>query len=478
MPRSLFIRVFPAVMALCYVSLIIFRDVYIDEAWLGEMALWLARKGYVHSELFRGMLGYDQPLFVYHKLHIWTTAVWIQLTGFSLISMRSLNLLFVGLTFWGLWKSLDNQGHRHYYFGILLSIYLLHPALYHFGMIVRPETMLATAGIILFVLLKMALEKDSLRLLMLGAVMAGVCALIHLNGLGFMFAGGVLLLFKRRWQWLFIFSAISSMVATAYFLDILLLKPANGFAEFLHQWNNDPALIDYPFYWYTPFVNLLTEHRRLFHSQSEIISSVIWILSTIYLLRDKELRKKYSTLLIYTLGAFAGIGMIAQAKTTHYYSLYIPEFSLICFAAVVSIFERRDAIWKKIYLSLFGLSFLAALFSVGVNWYEYDDQIGQHTEILQPVPTGETVLSPYNIILNEYENYQFWSGREDKNPEESLRFNLSWAKTVDVNYVVIRVAHTFPKKEFTLPQASEGYSLVKRTTNYFLYVKEGAELSE
>ena len=53
-------------MALCYFSLIIFRDVYIDEAWLGEMALWLARKGYVHSELFRGKLGYDEPLFVYH----------------------------------------------------------------------------------------------------------------------------------------------------------------------------------------------------------------------------------------------------------------------------------------------------------------------------------------------------------------------------------------------------------------------------
>ncbi|MEM7514225.1 MAG: hypothetical protein AAF388_25090, partial [Bacteroidota bacterium] len=396
----------------------------------------------------------------------------------SLVSMRSLNLLFAGLTFWALWKSLDNHAYKRYYFGILLSIYLLHPALYHFGMIVRPETMLATAGIILFVLLKMAMEKDSLRLLMLGAVMAGVCALVHLNGLGFMFAGGVLLLFKRRWKWLFIFSAISSMVAAAYFLDVWLLDPTNGFAEILRQWNNDPALIDYPFYWYTPFVNLLTEHRRLFHSQSEIISSVIWILSTIYLLRDKELRKKHSTLLIYTLGAFAGIGMIAQAKTTHYYSLYIPEFSLICFTAVIGIVESGEAIWKKAYLSLFGLSFLASLFSVGVNWYEYDDQIGQHTEILKPFPKGATVLSPYNIILNEYENYQFWSGREDKNPEESLRFNLSWAKTVDVNYIVIRVAYTFPKKEFTLPQASEGYSLVKRTNNYFLYVREGAKLSE
>ena len=474
MPRSLFFRVFPTVMALCYVSLIIFRDVYIDEAWLGEMALWLARKGYVHSELFRGMLGYEDPLFVYHKLHIWTNAIWIQLTGFSLISMRSLNLLFAGLTFWALWKSLSKYSPRPYYFSILISIYLLHPAIYHFGMIVRPESMLAAAGIVLFVVLKEALEKDSLWLLILGAVLAGVCALIHLNGLGFMFAGGVLLLSKRKWKGLFIFSAISSMVASAYFLDVLLLAPSNGFAEFLHQWNNDPALIDYPFYWYTPFVNLLTEHRRLFHSQSEIISSVIWILSTIYLLRDKELRKKHSTLLIYALGVFAGIAMIAQAKTTHYYSLYIPEFSLICFTAVISVVERRESIWRKAYLSLFTLSFLAALFSVGVNWYEYDDQVGQHTEILKPVPEGATVLSPYNIILDEYENFQFWSGREDKNPEESLRFNLSWAKTVDVNYVVIRVAHTFPKKEFDLPPASEGYSLVKRTNNYFLYVKENS----
>ncbi|MEM7510522.1 MAG: hypothetical protein AAF388_06290, partial [Bacteroidota bacterium] len=129
MPRSPFFRVFPAVMALCYFSLIIFRDVYIDEAWLGEMALWLARKGYVHSELFRGILGYDEPLFVYHKLHIWANAIWIQLTGFSLVSMRSLNLLFAGLTFWALWKSLDNHAYKRYYFGILLSIYLLHPAL-------------------------------------------------------------------------------------------------------------------------------------------------------------------------------------------------------------------------------------------------------------------------------------------------------------------------------------------------------------
>ena len=80
------------------------RSVYIDDAWLGERAWWLAREGAVRSELFRAVLDYGERMFVFHKLFALSGAAFIKLFGWSLYTLKSVSLVsfvvFLGL----LWR--------------------------------------------------------------------------------------------------------------------------------------------------------------------------------------------------------------------------------------------------------------------------------------------------------------------------------------------------------------------------------------
>ena len=47
------------------------RYIYIDDAWFGEQAYWFSKLGFVKTSTIVDFYGWDERLFVYHKLNIY-----------------------------------------------------------------------------------------------------------------------------------------------------------------------------------------------------------------------------------------------------------------------------------------------------------------------------------------------------------------------------------------------------------------------
>ena len=70
-----------------------------DDGWLGEHAYWLAKFGYVKSELMRGITEQEIRLLLHHKLFIALGALSIKLFGLNLYILKTISLLFLLIFF-------------------------------------------------------------------------------------------------------------------------------------------------------------------------------------------------------------------------------------------------------------------------------------------------------------------------------------------------------------------------------------------
>ena len=64
-----------------------------DEAAFAEFAHFIDQDGYLHSELFRGLVGYENRVLLYHKLFEWVGAVTLKVFGYGIWPLRALSLI-------------------------------------------------------------------------------------------------------------------------------------------------------------------------------------------------------------------------------------------------------------------------------------------------------------------------------------------------------------------------------------------------
>lgn len=157
------------------------RSCFIDDAWLGERAYWLAHEGVVRSELFRDLLGYEERMFVFHKVFALTGAAFIKLFGWSLYVLKSVSLLYL-VMFLGLLFYYCRRFELSLPFALPALLLLAHGLIGRAIFVYRPEVMLMTLGFGSFVLLRHFLEQSRWGWLVASAFVAGLCVLTHLNG--------------------------------------------------------------------------------------------------------------------------------------------------------------------------------------------------------------------------------------------------------------------------------------------------------
>ncbi len=229
-----------------------------DDAWLGEQAIMFARDGIVSSEMFQDYLRYNERILVYHKAFIWTGGLFIKLFGLSLYSLRLVSILF-GLILSGLIYLFCKKYYNSTIFRLTIIILLACPLIFRYAAIFRPEVMLATFGFGSFFLLYEYIKSNKTKFLILSAIVAGFSVLVHLNGIMFIGAGVVLLLFNKRWSGFVTFSTLSILIASLYFYEAL-----GNMELFRLQFASDPSNAGSNLQWYMPFKNLISEHKRLF----------------------------------------------------------------------------------------------------------------------------------------------------------------------------------------------------------------------
>ena len=261
------------------------RSCFIDDAWLGERAWWLAREGVARSELFRGQVDYGQRMFVFHKLFAFVGAAFVRLLGWSLYTLKAVSLVsFVAflLLLWRYCRRFAPAG----VFPLAVLLLLGHGLIGLHVFVYRPEIMLMTLGFGSFLLLRRFLESERSAHLVGASVLAGLCVLTHLNGLVFIGAGTLLLLTRRQPRRAAVFALVSSAIGALYLSDAWL---AGELPTLFRQLRGDPVLAERFADVASRLSGALDEHQRYFHSRPEIVFSILVLVVVVLTARATRL---------------------------------------------------------------------------------------------------------------------------------------------------------------------------------------------
>jgi hypothetical protein len=394
----------------------------IDDAWLGENAYWQSKIGYAKSELMHGITQQEVRFLPNHKLLTLEGAGFIRMFGFSLVTLKAVSLawLIIFLVIFHRYACKRLLSPQEFWLAVLLL--MSNAMIFQYAFVFRPEIAVMTLGFISYILLEKALGKPQKEVLwvVLSGIAAGLCVSTHLNGIIFLGAGSLLLVWNRRYLQGIIFGASALPAIALYFYDF---TPAYNFGFWWYQLNETPAFDrahDLPAALYY-LKNLGTEHLRLFHSPEVISLSVLVLALVVALYRPL---KAYRTLLRYTFLLVIILGLFAVHKTPKYMMLYMPFLALIIVLSFRHLLNK-DLAASKIFNSFtykqvapVFIGLLAACLTlniasdVPVAFRKYDPEANRR--LVETCITAKTdtcrIVAPMTFIFNEIENFRSIQG--------------------------------------------------------------------
>lgn len=384
------------------------KFIHMDEAIIGEHAYWFAKLGYVKSQLFVGMgQGYEYQQLFYHKLFVWVGALVTRVFGFSLINLRMVSLVsflvFVVILFRYI-KSRISSNYKGVFFSTLL-ILLVNAFIFEFSFLYRPEVMLMTIGFSSFVLLNNYIEKDRYLMIVAAGALAGLAAVVHLNGLVFPTTGFLFLLLSKRYVSSLVFGGIGALFMCLYFMDV---AHPEKFMNMVKQFSTDPTLHSYASDPFGILWRFLKEHERFFHSPKEI-SMTILVLFSIFLLR-KDMEGPTKRILLYLVILVCAMALLTHGKTSKYGIVYLPYFGILCGMAIHRALRYHNARYSLI-LWLAGAYLVIQLFFTSQLISRKETASAQHNILMNKIPNGSKVVGPDSFMftaLGKYNYYGFW----------------------------------------------------------------------
>lgn len=391
------------------------RSPDVDDAWIGEHAYWMAHKGFVKSELMHGITNQENRHIVHHKLFTLNGALFINIFGFSLMTIKSVSLLWLGIFLLIFIRYVKKElGTDSAWFAFLLIT--INALIFQYSFVYRPEIMVMTLGFVSYLFLEKAMKQiGDIELLIFSGLFAGLAAASHLNGLIFMAAGFLLLIWRKRYKASLIFVASTLPAFALYFYDF---TREFNFNYWIYQISDSPALYKSSILpsSFAFIAKLLNEHLRFFHSPKEISLSMLFLFMLIVNYRNL---KSDSNLLKYLLLLILLLSLVSMHTTSKYILLYLPFISLIIIRSFHDFYTNRKSEeilkWKftnrtayRWSLVLLGL-FVVVHFTWNVNTASEKfnpeknrefalKHFGQHTNKLN-------ILAPMTFIFNEIGNF-------------------------------------------------------------------------
>ena len=430
----------------------------IDDAWIGEYAYWLAKDGYAHSELMRGINLQETKFVVHHKLFILHGALFINLFGFSVYTLKLVTLLYfvffiiLFIYYTRKWKRLFNR--EDLWFSLILIFSF--PYIFKFSFIYRPEIMMMTYGFVGFILLEkyLKLEGSKFWQLFLAGIFFGLTMATHLNGLILVVSAFLLILWNKRFLAVFGFGIAVLLAFSIYFFDISSMADLELWQ---HQFFDSPSLdslVAGP-KWLKPIVNLIEEHIRYFHNPKIIFFS-IFILFTLGV-GFNFLKQKHTNLLRFAFLVAFITGIVAMHKAVHYLLLNFPYFVILVTLTIKNLKEEKADSWPfhskewKIGVRL-TLSFLFILFllvstlyniELAVKKFKVDKNQALAEKYIDVDKKTLNIVAPMTFIFNEIEHFKRIQGDlcyyELQKLDPSIRGEglLRKAETFDISLMMI-----------------------------------------
>ncbi|OWP61725.1 hypothetical protein CDA63_17845 [Hymenobacter amundsenii] len=380
------------------------RVLHGDEAWIGEQAYWAAKEGAVRSELFRGFLGAESRQWVYHWLFVWQAAAVIKVAGWSVTGLKLISLSYLGIFLLISYRHL----RRHYLHSaaaccLFYAVLLSNALLVEYSFVFRPEVMLMCLGFGSWIMLERSLHRPTPRLgyAALGALLAGLAALTHLNGLIYVAAGLGLLLLRRQYRAAVLFGGVSGLVFSVAFLDVLVHNawPAY-FAQLAPAVNPEPHRV------LAYLLHVLNEHKRFLHSPVEAVLSVLGLAAGLLLYRTHSGTPRRADAALY-LGLLIGaLACLSPGKTTKYLLLYLPHIGLFITLAFVYLSKHRP--WQRWLLG--SLLLLYLLTNAGYTGYlisRHEDRVAKNQQLARQLASYQhcRVVAPLELVFNQINNF-------------------------------------------------------------------------
>ena len=382
-----------------------------DEAAFAEFAYWQANVGYLRSELFRGLLHYEDQILLYHKLFQWLGAAQVKIFGFHLWPLRALSLAAMAVLIVLLWRyfgyesrtlTKDRERSR-LEFLIATAFLLLAPLTFTFAKFYRPEMIQAAFGLGSFIALRKGIDRPGLGWKLTAGALAGAAMLTHLNGVVFVLSGAGLLMIRRRWIALLWYSLAAAAVLTLFFVDIV-----GKFDLFWHQYADDPTFGEGERTIQGTLGKLLDEHKRLFRKPEIIFTSIVFFAA--YFTNLAYQRRRLNTLHIYTALLIIALGALAPAKTTPYAILLFPFFAIEIAELGGGLIDGELSVPRWVRAALAAATVVFVLHSVGaavVNAFtDKQDWVKDNRRVAERLPPRTHVLAPLDFVLNEIENFR------------------------------------------------------------------------
>ncbi len=379
------------------------RKLHIDDPWIAEYSYWIAKLGYLRSDLMQGFLNYSEQMFVYHKGHYLFGALVYKIFGFTMYAFKASSL------FWMLASFVLVKAYTRLkpdVFSTQSTVYLvffmlfINNQFFEYGFALRPEMMMLFFGFSSFLALYKRVNSQSAAayLTPLAGLLAGLGGFTHLTGLVFSFSGFSFLLIKREFKSSFIFGIFCLIGFAPYFYDITSLADWQGF---LYQLKNDPVLATMSGGGFAPLTKLLHEHQRYFVYPWVVSFTLVLFFTLIF--DFKKIKSEQKDLLLMT-GLSALFLALLTAKTAKYLIIITPYLTLLIAPSLLKINNFKGA--KKYVLALSLFLFITVNFGYNLQIISRaEDKPKKNAQIAKLIPHGSYVLSSISFVFNQIDNY-------------------------------------------------------------------------
>jgi len=374
------------------------RTEHFDDAWFAEQSYWLVRDGRVRSELFRGLNGWENRIYVFHKLYIYTSALVMGLIGFSLPASKLLTTLCALTTGYLIWRYNRRSSVQEKWLALLL--YAGCGIVIQYIAVNRPEMMCMLLGFASYYVLSQQTNPNGQP--GLAGLLAGMAALTHLNGLIYMVAGLLWLLIREGRRPAIWFALVSGSTLSLYVADALWDSRIDlMIAQFVH----DPAT-QANFSLADKWRTMLDYHQLFFHGYAEVPLSVLVLLC---LLSGGRSARLATPVVLYLLLLVVSFWLLTKSNFDFYYILFVPWLALIV-AKILADGRTTKPVWQRragvaMVVAYYGLS----LFTVEQVLVEkravpymphYNARLARH------MPRKHTtVIAPIGFFFDQMETY-------------------------------------------------------------------------
>lgn len=376
------------------------RNPTADDAWFAEQSYWLQKDGVIRSNFFRGLLGWDQQLLVSHKLFLLAGAGLIKLFGYQLPVVQFVGLLaFVVLV--GQISFYVYQQEKKTASWLLLVVLILifsNRLLIKMSFENRPEMMLAAFGFGSFLCLN-ARKPTALKTGLAG-FLAGLALLTHLNGVIYLTAGFVTLLYRQQYKSALVFAVVGGLTGLAYFIDVI--QAANGFESWYHQFRHDPATQN-AFGLYSKLLVMLT-YPTLFFQPPEVAALSLLFVFMLWNQR-RFIREMPAVLKLYTVFLILSFWFITKKNSGLYCVLFMPF--MLCI--IYELYRLKPFVNSalKVVLGLYFIIGLYGAIEIIIKNFRVDYLPVSHQKLRPVIPENQTGLVPLLFFFDEYDRYPY-----------------------------------------------------------------------